>query len=179
MNASQTTPRLREEADDEPEQPPSPSASIRVDVVDETGELGDEPLERLRIALCATASIAVGDDAAHEIRVQIVDDVRMGALHERHSGITGTTDVLTFDLRESTTGPLDVDLVLCLDEARRASATRSHDVVDELTLYALHGVLHCLGYDDHNEEGYRAMHEREDEILRDAGLCARFFGADR
>ena len=176
MNASQTTPRRREDADDEPEQPPSPSPGLTLELEDETGELSDDELSRLRRAINAVARLAAGADGAHDVRVQVVGDALMGELHERHSGIAGTTDVLTFDLREEGEGPLDVDIAVCLDEARRACAERGHDELDELTLYALHGVLHCLGYDDHDANAYRAMHEREDAILREAGLNVRFFG---
>jgi len=175
MNASQTTPRLLEDADDEPEQPPSPTGGLTLAVEDETGELTGDELVRLRRAIRSVATIAVGAEGGHDVRVRVVGDALMSELHERHSGIVGTTDVLTFDLRESADGALDVDIAVCLDEARRASADRVHDAVDELTLYALHGVLHCAGHDDHDDVSYRAMHEREDAILREAGLGARFF----
>ena len=41
-----------------------------------------------------------------------------------------------------------------------------HRVERELLLYCVHGLLHCLGHDDHDEAGWRAMHAREDEIER-------------
>ncbi len=178
MNASQTTPRLRDEAGDDPDQPPSPCPGLTLDLDDETGELSTDETARLRDAVRAVGAIAVGGSGAHEVRVSVVGDARMSELHERHSGIAGPTDVLTFDLREDPSADLDVDIAVCLDEARRASAGRPHDECDELTLYALHGVLHCLGFDDHDDDAFRAMHEREDEILRAAGLSARFFGDD-
>ncbi len=171
MNASQTTPRL-EEADDEPDQPPSPSC----DVSDETHELSVGDLARLRESVARVVALAAGDAREHSVRVAIVGDERMSAVHRVHSDIDSTTDVLTFDLRYDKVDPLDTDVVVCLDEARRASDERGHDAVDELTLYVLHGVLHCMGYDDHDEASYEAMHRREDEILREAGIGARFFG---
>lgn len=179
MNASQTTPRPREGADDEPEQPPSPSERAHIDVADDTGDLSDDDIARLRSLVGAAVAAAVPSQDGDDVRVRVVTDARMSELHERHSGVEGTTDVLTFDLRDDPSGALDVDLVVCVDEARRAAGERGHDVVEELTLYALHGVLHCAGYDDHSDDGFRAMHELEDEILRGLGLRARFFGADQ
>lgn len=178
MNASQTTPRLHDEAGDDPDQPPSPCPGLTLDLDDETGELSTDETARLRDAVRAVIAIAVGAGGAHEIRVCVVGDGRMSELHERHSNIAGPTDVLTFDLREDRSGDLDVDIAVCLDEARRASSEQVHDAIDEMTLYALHGVLHCMGFDDHDDDAFRAMHEREDEILRAAGLSARFFGDD-
>lgn len=112
-----------------------------------------------------------------EVRIRLVRDEEMAALHERHSGITGTTDVLTFDLREDPSdaaSPLDVDLVLCVDEAGRQAASRSIPIEHELTLYAIHGILHVLGHDDHDDDASRTMHAREDQILSAAGLGAVF-----
>jgi probable rRNA maturation factor len=177
MNASQTTgPRIKElmDAGDETDQPPSPSRratrdGLILEVHDQTQRLAEADRQRLRDHLARAIDIAA-PAAAHDVRLLVVNDEKMTELHQRHSGDASTTDVLTFDLRDDPTGTLDVDLVLCLDEAARAAAHRPHDEVDELTLYALHGVLHCLGYDDHHEDAYRRMHAREDEILTAIGL---------
>lgn len=107
-----------------------------------------------------------------EVRVRIVDDPTMAAAHQRYSGIAGTTDVLTFDLREPATPtvPLDVDVMVCIDEARRQAAIRGHDPRHELLLYALHGVMHCLGHDDHDDAAYERMHAAEDAVLDAIGV---------
>lgn len=125
----------------------------------------------------AVGVLATETALAGEVRVRLVRDAEMATLHERHSGIPGTTDVLTFDLRENPgdpRSPLDVDLILCVDEACRQAAARSIPVEHELTLYAIHGILHTLGHDDHSDDGYREMHAREDRILTVAGLGAVF-----
>jgi probable rRNA maturation factor len=98
----------------------------------------------------------------------------MAELHLFHSGVEGTTDVLTFDLRQGAAGPLEVEIVACLDEARRMAG--AGPVERELLLYLLHGALHCLGHDDHDPEGFARMHEREDEILLAIGVGAVFDG---
>lgn len=101
----------------------------------------------------------------------------MAALHERHSGVTGTTDVLTFDLRDdpsNAASPLDVDVIVCVDEASRQAVSRAIPLEHELTLYVIHGILHVLGHDDHDDDAYQAMHAREDRILSAAGLGAIF-----
>jgi probable rRNA maturation factor len=116
-----------------------------------------------------------------EIRVRLVDDAQMSAAHERYSRVAGTTDVLTFDLRdpESAAGnpaAMDVDIYACVDEAGRQAAHRGHGVERELLLYILHGILHCLGEDDHDDAAYARMHAREDEVLEAIGV-GRVFGA--
>lgn len=127
--------------------------------------------------LRALEVLGVETPLAGEVRVRLVRDGEMAALHERHSGIPGTTDVLTFDLREDpadVSSPFDVDLIVCIDEAERQSSSRSIPVEVEMTLYVIHGLLHVLGHDDHDEDGYREMHAREDRILSAAGLGAIF-----
>jgi probable rRNA maturation factor len=104
------------------------------------------------------------------VTLLIVGDEEMAALHEQYRQTPGTTDVLTFDLRESASDPMDADIALCIDEARRQAATRGHDVRLELLLYAVHGLLHLCGYDDHTKAAYERMHRREDELLEMAGM---------
>lgn len=108
--------------------------------------------------------------AIARLDVLVVDDAYMSRLHERHAGETGATDVLTFDAREDRSRPIDADIVICADEAARRAAEFSHSIERELLLYCLHGLLHCLGYDDHDEAGWKRMHAREDEILAEIGV---------
>lgn len=111
---------------------------------------------------------------AGEVRVRVLDDEAMSAAHERWGGVPGTTDVLTFDLREGEQGPLDVDLLVCVDEAARQAKARGLPLERELLLYIVHGVLHCLGHDDHDEADAARMHEEEDRLLEAAGIGATF-----
>lgn len=94
-------------------------------------------------------------------------------MHEQYSGVSGTTDVLTFDLRDNPDPAdpvLDVDVILCTDEARRQAEARRIPVVSELALYFIHALLHCTGHDDHDDDAYDRMHEAEDRVLAALGL---------
>jgi probable rRNA maturation factor len=117
-------------------------------------------------------------DAPGEVRVRIVGDAEMNRVHQQFMGTPGTTDVLTFDLTEGAAAAgrsgLDVDILICLDEAQRQAAGRALTVERELLLYLLHGVLHCLGYDDHTEPDAAAMHAREDQVLQAIGVGATY-----
>lgn len=134
-----------------------------------------------------------------EIRIRIVEDEAMAAAHLEFAEVPGTTDVLTFDMsdpddqpegwgvdpavfepetvsdpawRAATVVVLDVDLMLCIDEAERRGAAAGHTREKELLLYAVHGVLHCLGHDDHDEEAAGVMHRVEDAVLGAIGVGA-------
>ena len=105
--------------------------------------------------------------------LRVVGDEEMASLHERFSHVTGTTDVLTFDLRDHPDNPdepIEGDIVICLDEAQRQAEARTHDTRSEVLLYAVHGLLHLLGEDDHEPADYDRMHRREDELLQRIGL---------
>lgn len=116
------------------------------------------------------------------LNLVIVADDEMAELHEQYTGVAGTTDVLTFDLTDSAEGELPLgpdaviegDIILCLDEAKRQAADRGHEPRQELLLYAVHGLMHLLGEDDHDEDDYQRMHAREDALLQQLGFGPLF-----
>lgn len=109
------------------------------------------------------------------IDVRIIDDAEMVNLHRRHTGEAQTTDVLSFDLSDDSDHPaIQADIVICADVAARQAAQRGHRLERELLLYALHGLLHCAGFDDHTQVEYARMHAAEDRILEAIGVGATF-----
>lgn len=105
------------------------------------------------------------------LSVAIVDDTQMARLHRRYLNLPGTTDALSFDLRDEQAGAeVQGELVLCFDEAVRQARRRGHEARLELLLYAVHGLLHLLGYDDRDPRAAAAMHRREDELLTVVGV---------
>lgn len=112
------------------------------------------------------------------LRATLVDDARMAEAHERHCGVAGTTDVITFSYSNEP-GLLDADLLVCADEARRQAAARGIPIEHELLLYIVHGVLHCLGLDDHSDADAEEMHRREDGVFRALGLPPAYSAPER
>lgn len=178
--------------------------AIDCHVDDATGRLAPDALGWVRdrvhaasVQLCREHGVPGG-----EVRARIIDDAAMEAAHVEYLDTPGTTDVITFDLAGGMSGvvgeasearrpldadglpdtsqalappaPIDVDMLLCLDEAERQARERGHEAAKELLLYALHGVLHCLGYDDHDEASFAAMHEAEDRVLSAIGVGPLF-----
>lgn len=140
-----------------------------VSLTDETSRLAQPALVWLHQK--ATAAITALDPAG-ELSVRIIADDEMAAAHQTHKNVPGTTDVLTFDLSDNDS--LDVDLLICLDEAKRQATARAHTPEQELLLYIVHGLLHCTGHDDHDEQQAQAMHKAEDEILAQLGVDATY-----
>jgi probable rRNA maturation factor len=109
--------------------------------------------------------------------IRFVRDAEMKRLHAETMAIPTTTDVLTFDLRDNTRGTregaaVELDTVICVDEARRRAEELGHPLRKELLLYAVHSLLHVQGYDDVTPRKSVAMHKREDELLVALGVGA-------
>ncbi len=64
----------------------------------------------------------------------------------------------------------DGELVLSIDTAAREARRRDHSTQAELMLYAVHGTLHLLGYEDSQPESAEQMHRTEDAILSELGV---------
>jgi probable rRNA maturation factor len=72
------------------------------------------------------------------------------------------------------TGRIDADIAVGRDVAKREAERRGHSISDEVLLYVIHGILHCVGYDDKSEDESQRMHRKEDEILSAIGIGPRF-----
>jgi len=157
-------------AADEPE--PGCSPGFHVDLTCQRPDV-DPPAEQWLDEMLARVAHYL-DLHEGSLSVAVVDDAVMADLHGQYKGDATTTDVLSFDLRDQPDAPMDGELIVCLDEAERQAARRGHATRVELLLYALHGMLHLLGYDDRDADTFEQMHAREDEILEAIGVGAVF-----
>lgn len=113
-----------------------------------------------------------------ELVLHLVTSREIARLNESFLRHAGTTDVITFgysegrDRRQRMGSELNGEIFICVEEAvgqaRRFRATWQ----SELLRYAIHGVLHLLGYDDVSAPARRHMKRVEDRHLR--RLARRF-----
>ena len=102
----------------------------------------------------------------------------MSALHKQFMAIAGPTDVLTFPMETDTRGRvISGEVIVCVPQALRQAKARTIPPRLELLLYALHGLLHLLGYDDRTDSAFRIMHRTEDAILTELGFGPVFAAA--
>jgi probable rRNA maturation factor len=104
---------------------------------------------------------------ALEVSFVVLGDDEMAELHERYAGVPGPTDVLAFPLADDPV--LLGEVLVCAETARREAAARGHSAYDELLLYAVHGVLHLVGHDDHEPADRRRMRGAERRALTALG----------
>ncbi len=111
------------------------------------------------------------------ISLALVDDAGIAELNESHLHHTGPTDVITYDMRDSENeAGIEGEIVISVETASREGDARGHGPFAELALYAVHGTLHLIGYDDVEADKALRMHAMEDEILVSIGLGAVYEG---
>jgi probable rRNA maturation factor len=115
-------------------------------------------------------AVAVIGRTPAEISIRLVDDAGIADLHERWLGVPGPTDVITFDLAEPAAAGLCGDIAISVETARRMAAEVGWDARHEMAYYAIHGLLHLAGEDDHDPADRRRMRAREREVLVATGL---------
>ena len=114
----------------------------------------------------------IGRELGRDVRVNVLlsDDEHITELNRQFLGRNEPTDVLAFPLDEETSQddePTFGDVVISGETALREATERNIEPERELTLYALHGILHLLGYDDRTEADRKRMRARENEILKE------------
>ena len=92
-----------------------------------------------------------------EVSVTLVDVDEMAEMNREYRGKSGPTDVLSFPCE----APLLGDVII----APEVAAQQDSDLMDELRLLIVHGVLHLLGYDHEDEADAEAMELRQDALL--------------
>jgi probable rRNA maturation factor len=109
---------------------------------------------------------------AGEVSIAIVDDDAMHKLNRQYLQHDYPTDVLSFVLEEDETRLIG-QLIVSADYAAREAPTFGWTTDDELLLYAIHGALHLVGYDDLEPDLKAEMREQETAYLAHFGLTRR------
>lgn len=132
--------------------------------------------------LCSALYGLAEGDAPLLIELVFLNEAEMRELNTRERGVNAVTDVLSFP---SMNGIKDKPILAseqrdCLDEegriflgsiaicekrATEQAAEYGHSLEREINYLAVHGVLHCLGYDHMLQEDKREMRVKEEEVM--------------
>ncbi len=153
----------------------------------------------LRGALERALAGAADADAPLVVELLFVSEEEIRALNAEKRGVDAVTDVLSFpadgyregepiraaehpDCAEPVTGMRGGErvqkgvrlylgsIVICTKRAEEQAAEYGHSREREICYLAVHGFLHCLGYDHGTEEEKKRMRAREEEIMQTLGL---------
>jgi probable rRNA maturation factor len=133
---------------------------------------GYEFIDRGKLRAAARAVLEGEGVANAAISLAFVDNPTIHRLNKQFLDHDEPTDVITFPLSRPGSKLLEGELVIGVEVGIEQAAERGHDVLTELTLYVIHGLLHLCGYDDHSERDRAAMREREQHYLQKLGLPA-------
>ncbi len=103
-----------------------------------------------------------------EISVIFCSDAYLLDMNRKYLGHDYFTDIITFDYSEGEV--LSGDLFISVDTVRSNASFYSAEFDDELDRVIVHGLLHLIGYDDHSEEEFAAMKEKENYYLSKRAL---------
>jgi len=110
------------------------------------------------------------------LEVVFVDADEIRSVNRRFLGRTGLTDVIAFPMADSFDAPGESilgEVVVCVEKAVAEAKRRKLPLDREVLLYAVHGTLHLLGYDDHAPADVERMRAAESQALRSAGWSGR------
>ena len=100
------------------------------------------------------------------LQVILLPSQKMAEMNWEHLKHEGATDVLTFDLRDEALpvcNPQDVvaEIYVCPEVAVEYASAHGLDASRELSLYAIHGMIHLTGQDDIADDDRAEMRRKE------------------
>jgi rRNA maturation RNase YbeY len=73
------------------------------------------------------------------------------------------TDIITFDYCQGNI--ISSDIMISIDRVKENSTIFENSFSEELKRVMSHGILHLIGYNDHNEKDKKIMRERENYYI--------------
>lgn len=135
-----------------------------------------------------TACKAIKQRHKHlEMNITFVTDDEIQNLNKEQRGIDKATDVLSFPLLEISDKKINKknypndydsvtkticlgDIFISLDTAKKQAKKFGHSEEREVTFLALHGLLHCFGFDHENEKDEKVMFSLQEFVLNKCGV---------
>jgi len=97
-----------------------------------------------------------------ELNFVFCQDEYLLALNRQYLQHDYYTDILSFPLRED---PVEGDIFISTERVADNAGTLGIPFETELRRVMVHGILHFLGYNDHEEEDIRLIRQKEDHYI--------------
>ena len=135
-------------------------------------EVSDQQTEPLDFSDCTKAAALILDDFGvdkSEISIAFIDDAAIREHNRQYLNHDYETDVISFVLEESDNS-LTGQLLVSTETAKRMAAEIGVPTGHEVLLYAVHGMLHLVGFDDTDPQSAEKMRDAEREYLERFGI---------
>lgn len=134
-------------------------------------------------------ALAVEQVASAVLSVTVVDNATIHRLNREHLQHDYPTDVISFPLSWSSPdsetpsvkpdsrsqgASIEGEIVVSAEYAAEMAPRCGWTTQDELTLYAVHGMLHICGYDDLSESEKSIMRSRERAVFEGLGQMPQY-----
>lgn len=121
------------------------------------------------------SSILLFENEALEkiVTISFINQEEMKDLYKKYYGYAQSTDVLSFEAREidpESGKEILGDIVICYPFVDYQSLSLGNELLDEIKLMVVHGMLHLLGYDHNTEDQKSEMWQSQSEILLANGI---------
>ncbi len=114
--------------------------------------------------------ISYANHEANEINYIFVSDEYLYKINLEQLQHDYYTDIITFPYHEPESKKLHSDIYISIDRVRENATTHQVSFETELHRVMIHGVLHLLGYDDHEDNDIQSMRKAEEEALHNLSL---------
>lgn len=99
-----------------------------------------------------------------EIHISLMSDEGLLEINKKHLNHDDYTDVITFDY--STQNTIHCDIAISTDRVLENAHNEGVSIENELARVMIHGILHCVGFNDKTEDDKRIMRSKENELLK-------------
>ena len=96
-----------------------------------------------------------------EISLYFITDREIAQMHAQFFDDPTPTDCISFPIDHEHLG----EIFVSTETALRYGAKHKIDPYDETTLYIIHGILHCLGFDDLDPKSKKTMRKMEKRCM--------------
>ena len=99
------------------------------------------------------------------LNIIFCSDEDLLAINQQYLKHNFFTDIITFDLSESSVSPLTAELYISIERVRDNSTSLKTSFIAELHRVVFHGALHLCGFKDKKTADKKLMRQKEDEYL--------------
>ena len=99
-----------------------------------------------------------------KIEYNFVSKDRILNLNTKYLKHNTETDIITFDYSKSK--KIQAEMHLCFSVIERNAKENMQSAENEMVRVIIHGLLHCMGYNDKNNADRELMRKKEDSFLK-------------